>query len=45
MRQQSLHYAKDNLSADVFYSKFTKLARERFAIAVNLAAYLVIVLF
>lgn len=33
MRQRSLQYAKENLSADVFYSKFTSLARERFAIS------------
>lgn len=44
MRQQSLQYARENLSADVFYSKFTKLARERFSISMNLAAYLVFVL-
>jgi glycosyltransferase involved in cell wall biosynthesis len=36
MRQQSLQYARENLSADVFYSKFTNLARERFAISMNL---------
>jgi glycosyltransferase involved in cell wall biosynthesis len=32
MRQQSLQYARENLSADVFYSKFTRLTRERFSI-------------
>lgn len=44
MRQQSLQYARENLSADVFYSKFTNLARERFAISMNLTALLAIVL-
>ena len=36
MRQRSLQYARENLSADVFYSKFTNLARERFSISMNL---------
>ena len=41
MRQKSLQYARENLSADVFYSKFTNLARERFAISMNLTAWLI----
>ncbi len=32
MRRRSLQYARENLSADVFYSKFTNLARERFSV-------------
>jgi glycosyltransferase involved in cell wall biosynthesis len=35
MRQQSLQYARENLSADVFYSKFASLTRERFSIVMN----------
>jgi Glycosyltransferase len=35
MRQQSLQYARENLSADVFYSKFACLTRERFSIVMN----------
>jgi glycosyltransferase involved in cell wall biosynthesis len=35
MRQQSLQYARENLSADVFYSKFGCLTRERFSIVMN----------
>jgi glycosyltransferase involved in cell wall biosynthesis len=35
MRQQSLQYARENLSADVFYSKFAWLTRERFSIVLN----------
>jgi hypothetical protein len=42
MRQESLQYARENLSADVFYSKFTNLARERFSVLMNLAAYIVL---
>lgn len=44
MRQRSLQYARENLSADVFYSKFTNLARERFAISMNLATLLIFAL-
>lgn len=33
MRAQSLQYARENLSADTFYSKFAQLSRERFSIA------------
>jgi len=33
MRAQSLQYARENLSADTFYSKFAQLTRERFSIA------------
>jgi len=40
MRQQSLQYARENLSADVFYSKFTRLARERFSVLMSVAAYI-----
>jgi glycosyltransferase involved in cell wall biosynthesis len=35
MRQQSLQYARENLSADVFYSKFASLTRERFSIVMS----------
>lgn len=35
MRAQSLQYARENLSADVFYSKFAHLTRERFSIVMN----------
>lgn len=35
MRQQSLQYARDNLSADVFYSNFACLTRERFSIVMS----------
>jgi glycosyltransferase involved in cell wall biosynthesis len=35
MRALSLQYARENLSADTFYSKFTQLIRERFSIAMN----------
>lgn len=42
MRQQSLQYARDNLSADVFYSKFTRLARERFSVLMSAAACIVL---
>jgi Glycosyltransferase len=35
MRQQSLQYARENLSADVFYTKFACLTRERFSIVLN----------
>lgn len=35
MRQQSLQYARENLSGDVFYSKFAHVARERFSIVMN----------
>jgi glycosyltransferase involved in cell wall biosynthesis len=42
MRQESLQYARENLSADVFYSKFTTLARERFSVLMNVAAFIVL---
>jgi glycosyltransferase involved in cell wall biosynthesis len=42
MRQDSLQYARENLSADVFYSKFTNLARERFSVLMNMAACFII---
>jgi glycosyltransferase involved in cell wall biosynthesis len=42
MRQESLQYARENLSADVFYSKFTNLARDRFSVLMNVAAYFVL---
>jgi glycosyltransferase involved in cell wall biosynthesis len=42
MRQKSLQYAQENLSAEVFYSKFTNLARERFSVLMNIAAYIVL---
>jgi glycosyltransferase involved in cell wall biosynthesis len=35
MRQQSLQYARENLSADVFYAKFGCLTQERFSIVMN----------
>ncbi|THU39363.1 glycosyltransferase family 4 protein [Niastella caeni] len=35
MRQQSLQYARENLSADVFYSKFARLTQERFSVLMN----------
>ncbi|WP_205511023.1 glycosyltransferase family 4 protein [Longitalea arenae] len=35
MRAQSLQYARENLSVDTFYSKFTQLTRERFSIAMS----------
>jgi len=35
MRQQSLQYARENLSADVFYERFARMTRERFSIALN----------
>ncbi|OQP51702.1 glycosyltransferase family 4 protein [Niastella populi] len=42
MQHQSLQYARENLSADVFYSKFTNLARERFSVLMNIAACIVL---
>jgi glycosyltransferase involved in cell wall biosynthesis len=35
MRRQSLQYAKDNLSADAFYERFTHMIRERFSIQMS----------
>jgi glycosyltransferase involved in cell wall biosynthesis len=35
MRARSLQYARENLSADVFYAKFSRLVRERFSIQLN----------
>lgn len=35
MRQRSLQYARENLSTDVFYSKFARLTRERFSVLMN----------
>jgi len=35
MRTQSLQYARENLSADVFYEKFSQLVFERFSIVMN----------
>jgi glycosyltransferase involved in cell wall biosynthesis len=35
MQERSLQYARENLSADVFYAKFAHLARERFSIVMN----------
>jgi glycosyltransferase involved in cell wall biosynthesis len=35
MHAQSLQYARENLSADVFYDKFSRLVRERFSIAMT----------
>jgi len=32
MRDRSLQYARENLSADIFYSKFSQLIRERFSL-------------
>ena len=35
MRQRSLQYARENLSADIFYSKFSNVIRERFSLLMN----------
>lgn len=35
MRALSLQYARENLSADTFYSKFSQLVRERFSIVMS----------
>ncbi len=35
MQAQSLQYARENLSADVFYAKFSRLVQERFSIQLN----------
>jgi glycosyltransferase involved in cell wall biosynthesis len=35
MQAQSLQYARENLSADVFYAKFSRLVKERFSIQMN----------
>ena len=35
MRAQSLQYARENLSADVFYAKFSRLVQERFSMQMN----------
>lgn len=35
MQERSLQYARENLSADVFYAKFAQLARERFSMVMN----------
>jgi glycosyltransferase involved in cell wall biosynthesis len=35
MRLQSLQYARENLSSDVFYARFACLTRERFSIVMN----------
>ena len=42
MRRRSLQYARENLSADVFYSKFTNLARERFSVLMSITACIVL---
>ncbi|HEX6428544.1 MAG TPA: glycosyltransferase family 4 protein [Niastella sp.] len=35
MQERSLQFARENLSADVFYAKFAHLVRERFSIVMN----------
>jgi glycosyltransferase involved in cell wall biosynthesis len=35
MQAQSLQYARENLSADVFYAKFSRLVQERFSMQLN----------
>ncbi|OQP57737.1 hypothetical protein A3860_08905 [Niastella vici] len=35
MHRQSLQYARENLSADVFYEKFSQLVLDRFSIVMN----------
>jgi glycosyltransferase involved in cell wall biosynthesis len=35
MRRQSWQYARENLSADVFYSRFAHMTRERFSIVMS----------
>jgi glycosyltransferase involved in cell wall biosynthesis len=35
MQAQSLQYARENLSADVFYAKFSRLVQERFSMQMN----------
>jgi glycosyltransferase involved in cell wall biosynthesis len=35
MRQKSLQYARENLSADIFYSRFAHLVLERFSITMS----------
>lgn len=38
MRRQSLQYARENLSADVFYSKFSQMIEDRFSMVINWTA-------
>jgi glycosyltransferase involved in cell wall biosynthesis len=42
MRQQSLQYARENLSAEVFYSKFSNLIRERFHLDPGMLAFIIL---